>query len=388
MTDFLVRKFIRDHENTGDIGVRESYGTLSSVTGIVCNVLLFVIKFAAGTFSGSVSIVSDAFNNLSDSASCIVTLIGYKLSAKPADKDHPFGHGRMEYLTSLIIAVFIFLVGFELLKSSADRIIHPEEVIFSIAALISLVASIALKLWMAAFNTKLGNKINSPVMIASARDSRNDVIATGAALVGLLASLFTTLPADGVMGIVVSVFILKAGFEIVKDTVDDLLGKPADKELVEQIQQLVTDDERILGVHDLVVHDYGPGRMFASCHAEVSSSEDFTEIHEIIDNTERRIMEEKGIMMTIHMDPIDTDNKEVAALREKIEGFIKGLDNGLKLHDFRMVFGERDTNVIFDVVMPYDCAVTEREIKEKTAAYINSGSDMTYHLVITIDREY
>lgn len=388
MTELLVRLFIKDRENISDIRVREKYGMLSSGVGIACNLLLFGIKYIIGTLSGSISVISDAFNNLSDGASCIVTMIGYRVAAKPADKGHPFGHGRMEYLTSLIIAAVIFLMGFELLKSSADRLFHPAEVTFGIAMVISLIASILLKLWMSAFNTKLGKKVDSPVMLATAQDSRNDVIATAAALIGLTASLFTSFPVDGIMGIAVSVFIIRAGFGIVKDTVDDLLGKPVDRELVRKIKDIVMADDRILGVHDLVVHNYGPGKMIASCHAEASSEEKFEEIHELVDSIERGIGDRLGIMMTIHMDPVDVNNKEAMGIREALSEYAKELDGGLSIHDFRMIAGGGSPTFIFDVVVPYDCKLKEDDIREGFHKYVCEHYGEGARNVITFDRDF
>ena len=383
MTDFLVKHFVKNYTDTEDIKVRENYGTMAGITGIVCNIFLFVLKFAVGTLSGSISVLSDAFNNLSDSASCVVTLFGCKMAAKPADKDHPFGHGRAEYLTSLIIAVIIILVGFELLRSSAGKIVSPDEVKFSAAALISLFASIGVKLWMSVFNTKLGKRINSPVMMATAQDSRSDVIATSAAVIGLTASLFTTLPIDGAMGIVVSIFIIKGGFGIVKDTVDDLIGKPADHELIKKIEDIVTAPDKIIGVHDLVVHDYGPGKKLASCHAEVRSDENF-----VIDSIERDIFKKLGIMMTIHMDPVDVDNEQTNACRKAVEEYAAQLDPRLRIHDFRLVPGDTHTNLVFDIVVPYDCKYSESELKEKLSQLMNASEDTRYYLVITIDRDF
>ncbi|MBQ7782957.1 MAG: cation transporter [Oscillospiraceae bacterium] len=388
MTDFLVKKFVKNYENTADAKVREGYGALSSFTGIICNILLFAVKFAAGTATGAISVISDAFNNLSDSAGCIVTLIGYKMAAKPADKDHPFGHGRAEYLTSLIIAVIIFLVGFELMKGSAEKIAAPSEVQVTAAAMITLAASIGVKLWLSHFNRSLGRKIRSGVMLATAQDSLNDVIATSAAVIGLTASMFTDFPVDGIMGIIVSLFIIKAGFEILKDTADSLLGKPADRELAEKIRAMVTAPEKIIGVHDLVVHDYGPGRMLASCHAEVRSDESITEIHEIIDRIERDIYDAMGIIITIHTDPVDVDNAAVVQCRHKTEEYIKSLDERMSIHDFRLVPGEERVNIIFDVVVPFDCHYTDSEIKDKITEHMNSGSEIEYCAVITFDRDF
>lgn len=387
MTDFLVRHFVKDYENTEDSKVREHYGILSSIVGIFCNVALFILKYIFGTVSNSISIISDAFNNLSDSASCIVTFLGYKLAAKPADKDHPFGHGRMEYLTALSIAVIIMMVGIELLKSSVDKILHPEELIFSVWALLSLIVSIFVKLWMSFFNTKLGRRINSSVMEATAQDSRNDVIATSAAAIALIASIFTDLPVDGIMGVIVSVFVLKGGFGIIKDTVDDLLGKPADNELSKKISELVLSKEHIIGIHDLVIHNYGPGNLIASCHVEVRSDENFVAVHDIVDGIEREIHSKLGVMMTIHMDPIDMDDEQVTSCREMIRSFVKTIDSRLHIHDFRMVSGETHTNVIFDLVVPYDCKLKDSELKSIIDGFLDA-QEKNYFSVITFDREF
>lgn len=387
MTDLLVKRFVKDYNNTENIKVREKYGTLSSFVGIFCNILLFSIKYIMGSLSNSISVISDAFNNLSDCASCVVTLFGYKLAAKPADKDHPFGHGRMEYLTSLSIAVVIIVVGLELLKNSAVKIIHPEAVRFSVIALISLIVSICVKLWMSLFNTKLGKRINSSIMLATAKDSRSDVIATSAALIALIASVFTSLPVDGVMGVLVSIFVLKSGYDIVKDTVDELLGKPADSEITEKIRNIVKESPKVIGIHDMIIHNYGPGNMIGSCHVEVRSDENFTLIHDIIDSIERNIHEKLGILMTIHMDPIEVDNEQVNLCKGKVERIISKLDNRLHMHDFRLVTGETHTNLIFDLVVPYDCKYTDKQLKEEIDIQLKS-EDMDYYTIITFDREF
>lgn len=387
MTGLLVKLFIKNRDNISDIHVREKYGTLSSITGIVCNILLFVLKYIMGTLSNSIAVVSDAFNNLSDSASCIVTLLGYKMAAKPADKDHPFGHGRMEYLTSLVIAAVILVMGIELLKNSFTKIFHPEEVKFSFIVLASLILSIGMKLWMSLFNTTLGKKLNSTAMLATAKDSRNDVIATSAAVLSLICSAFTDLPVDGVTGILVSVFILKSGYEIIRDTVDALLGKPADPETVRQIKELVCTDQRIIGVHDLIIHDYGPGNSIGSCHAEVRSSEDFVSAHDLIDTIEHEIHRRLKINMTIHMDPIEVDNEQINACRELISNIISGISDRLKFHDFRTVSGDTHVNLIFDLVVPFDLDYSNDELKEKIDESLAS-EETKYYTVITFDRDY
>ncbi len=388
MTDFLVKLFVKDYENINEPTVRQKYGTLSSITGMICNIILFLLKYIMGTLSNSISIVSDAFNNLSDCASCLVTLLGYKMASKPADKDHPFGHGRIEYLTSLIIAVLVILVGIELLKSSFTKIISPEPLQFSFTALTALIFSIAVKLWMSFFNTRLGKKINSTVMLATAKDSRSDVIATSATLIALVASVFTKkIPADGIMGIIVSIFILKAGYEIVKDTVDDLLGKPADPELVEKIKNCVLKNEKMLGIHDLVIHNYGPGKMIGSCHVEVACSENIMTVHDIVDDIEREIFKQLKVLMTIHMDPIETDDKRTNEAKKLILKIIDHIDPSLSIHDFRIVQGDSHTNLIFDIVVPYELKLDNDTIKNLIDEKL-SHEKTKYYTVIVFDREY
>lgn len=387
MTKFLIQKFIKNPDDINNLKVRRNYGTLSSVVGIICNVFLFILKYIMGTLSGSISVVSDAFNNLSDSAGCMVTLLGYKLASKPADKDHPFGHGRMEYLTALTIAVLILIVAFELFRNSVNKIIHPEKLTFSLIVLISLLVSILIKLWMSFFNAFLGKKINSSVMLAAAKDSRTDVIATSATCIAVISSLYTNLPVDGIMGLVVSLFIFKSGIDIVKDTVYNLLGKPVDSDIVYAIKEMVGESDKIIGIHDLVVHNYGPGNMIGSLHAEVKSNEDFVFVHDMIDELERRIHRELNILMTIHMDPIETDNEQVNLSLDMIRNIILDIDPCLQIHDFRLVAGDTHTNLIFDIVVPYDCKYNNDDIKELIDKQLDKMED-NYYTVITFDREY
>ena len=387
MTKFLIQKFIKNPDDINNLKVRRNYGTLSSVVGIICNVFLFILKYIMGTLSGSISVVSDAFNNLSDSAGCMVTLLGYKLASKPADKDHPFGHGRMEYLTALTIAVLILIVAFELFRNSVNKIIHPEKLTFSLIVLISLLVSILIKLWMSFFNAFLGKKINSSVMLAAAKDSRTDVIATSATCIAVISSLYTNLPVDGIMGLVVSLFIFKSGIDIVKDTVDNLLGKPVDSDIVYAIKEMVGESDKIIGIHDLVVHNYGPGNMIGSLHAEVKSNEDFVFVHDMIDELERTIHRELNILMTIHMDPIETDNEQVNLSLDMIRNIILDIDPCLQIHDFRLVAGDTHTNLIFDIVVPYDCKYNNDDIKELIDKQLDKMED-NYYTVITFDREY
>lgn len=387
MTDFLIKKFIKNPDNIDDSGVRQSYGSLSSSVGLVCNIILFTVKYIMGTLSGSISIISDAFNNLSDSGGCIVTFLGYKMASKPADKGHPFGHGRIEYLTSLILSAIIVIVGFELLKSSADKISNPEPVKFSLIVLVSLIISICVKLWLSVFNMKLGKKINSGVMTATAKDSRNDVIATSATLTALVSSLFTDFPLDGIMGIIVSVFILKTGLDIIKDTVDDLIGKPVSSDIVSNIRSNILSDENIIDIHDLVIHNYGASKMIGSCHIEIRSDKSFKEVHEIADRTERRILSQLNIFMTIHTDPVDINDEQTNKYKSLIKNIVSSLNQGLSIHDFRIVSCENHKNLIFDITVPYECKLNNDDIKN----YIDKeleNYDGKYYVIITFDREY
>ena len=395
MVNFLVKRFVKDYENISDNKVRERYGMLGSFVGIVCNVVLFIGKFLIGTIANSIAIVSDGFNNLSDCATCVITMFGYKMATKPADKDHPFGHGRMEYLTSLALSMIIVLVGIELLRGSVEKLIHPDDVNFSAVALIVLIMSILIKLWMFMFNRRLGNRISSGVMLATAKDSLNDVLATTATLIALVASCFTDLPVDGVMGIIVSLLIIMTGVEIVKETVDELLGKPADKELVDELIGLVEASDISLGMHDLVVHNYGPGNMLGSMHVEVDCKGDIMMIHDAIDCLEREIYDKLKIIMTIHMDPVETDNEILNSNRELVKGIIESINKEyaerlcgkLTMHDFRMVPGHTHTNVIFDVVLPSDNKMNSKEIEELITKMLNKEKQ-DYHPHITFDRAY
>ena len=386
MTNLLVKIFIKDSDRINDPIVRKCYGTLSSVVGIICNILLFIAKYIIGTLSNSISIVSDAFNNLSDCAGCLVTLLGYKMASKPADRDHPFGHGRIEYLTALFLSVIIMFVGAELLRGSAAKIIDPEEIQFSIAAVSGLILSTGVKLWMSLFNGKLGKRINSSVLNATAKDSRNDVLATSAALIALVASLFTDLPMDGIMGILVSAFIIKTGFDITKETVDELLGKPADKEVVKKIKFFVLENDRILGIHDLVIHNYGPGNLIGSCHVEVDHRESLMEIHDVIDGIERRIESDMGIRMTIHTDPVESDCQLRSELKALTSEVLSEIDKKLSFHDFRVVQSDSHTNLIFDLEVPYNFRYRNDELKTMIDSKLKS-IDRRFYTVIIFDIE-
>ncbi len=386
MTALLLRLFVRDYQNTDAPKVRAAYGRLAGLVGIVCNLLLFAGKLLAGTLSGSVSITADAVNNLSDASGSIVTLLGFKLAAKPADDKHPYGHSRYEYFSGLVVAALILIIGAELALSSFRKILHPEPVEFSILIVIVLAVSVGVKLWMALFNAKLGKRIHSAALAATAADSRNDAISTAAVLLGCLIGHFTGLRVDGYMGFGVALLILWSGIGIARDTIDPLLGEAPDEALVHQLAKEITRHENILGIHDLIVHDYGPGRRFASAHAEMDYRLDPLTAHECIDDIEREVKRDMKIDLVIHYDPIVTDDPELDAVRHRITGVLAELDPRLSLHDFRMVRGRNHSNVIFDLVMPHDVAFTRAELTD----YINAalqGEGKKYYAVITFDDE-
>lgn len=385
MTALLVRLFVKNPEQVDDPGVRGAYGTMAGLVGILCNLILFAAKLTIGTLSGSVSITADGVNNLSDASSSIVTLLGFRLAQKPEDAEHPYGHARMEYLSGLGVAALILIIGFQLAKSSLGKIIHPEPVEFSAALVAVLALSMGLKLWMAVFNRRLGRKISSTSLAATAADSRNDVIATGGVLAAAVVGHLTGWNLDGYMGLLVAVFILLSGVDIAKDTISPLLGEPADEELVHKIRYEVSRyDPRILGVHDLMVHDYGPGQTFASLHVEVDHREDVIEIHSMIDSIERMFLEKHRIHLTIHYDPVVTDDPEVTRLREKVRQVLEGIDPRLSFHDFRMVAGVEHTNLIFDVVVPYDLRGREGELRQRLEEGLQEPNHK-YYLVLTFD---
>lgn len=387
MHTILIKLFVRDSENVNDIKVRTAYGTLASVTGIILNLILAVSKYIAGVISGSISITADAINNLSDAGSSIVSLAGVKLAAKPADKDHPYGHGRLEYISAMAVAVLVFLMGFELLKSSFDKIIHPEPVTFNWVALIILVFSIFAKLWLGLFNRKLGKKINSAPMLAVMKDSFSDCLATSVAAISIIVSAFSEINVDGFLGIFVACFILYTGFNIVKDTLGDLLGRPPEKEFVDSIENKIMSYDNIIGVHDLIVHNYGPSRKFASVHAEVPSNADIMEVHDIIDLIERDIFHEFGILISIHMDPIVVDDERINELKKITSDVVKSICDEMSIHDFRMVEGPTHTNLIFDLIVPLNYKMKNDEISKKVQDEL-SKIDERYYTVITVEHSF
>ena len=355
-SDALCRRFVKDSDNIGDPKVRFAYGRLAGIVGIVCNLLLCGFKLLAGVLAGSLAMIADAFNNLSDAGSAIVTLIGFKLAGAPPDKDHPFGHGRMEYLSAMGVAVLIILAGFELATSAIDKMIHPSTPSFSLISTIILAVSILVKLWMALFNRRIGKKIRSDALCAAGLDSRNDVICTGVVLVSSLLNLVLDFSIDGYVGMAVALFVIWSGFTVIRDTVSPLLGQAPDPELVQNIQRTVLAHEGVVGIHDLIVHDYGPGRVMVSLHAEVPVDQSISKSHDIIDNIEMELQEKFNILSCIHMDPIDADNPETQRLKALAIRLMNEVDENLTLHDFRVVTGDSHTNLLFDLVVPHGYA--------------------------------
>lgn len=367
---------------------RERLGIFSGIFGIICNALLCTIKFFVGTVTGSVSITADAVNNLSDAGTSLVTIAGTKLASKPVDEEHPFGHGRLEYISALIVSFFIFLMSFELAKSSVEKIIHPQDIKFNIWYIIVLAAAILIKLFMAYFNHILYRKTDNINLKAVMQDSLNDCIATGATIIALLISSLTSFKrADGIIGLVVAVVIFFAGLGIVKDILGRLLGQPPSEELVKSIEDIMMSEEQIVGVHDLIVHDYGPGRIIASAHAEVPSTVDIVEIHDVIDNIEKKISKELKIVICVHMDPIVVDDEEVDAYKALTKDILSALNNEYSFHDFKMVKGPTHTNLIFDLVVPYDKKKTSAEILRELRNQFKE-KDENINLVVTVEHSY
>ena len=387
MIQWMLDHFVPDNADAKSPKVRTRIGSFAGIVGIVCNVVLCAAKMLIGFLAGSVSIIADAVNNLSDAASNITSLFGFKLAGKPADRDHPYGHGRYEYLSGLIVAVLILVIGVELLKSSIEKLITPAPVEFSWVLVIVLVLAIVVKLWMMAFNAKLGKLIDSKTLIATAADSRNDAITTSAVLIAALISHFAGIELDAWMGIAVALFILWSGFGLVRDTINPLLGGPADPELVEHIEQKIMSHEGVLGIHDLMVHDYGPGRLFASVHAEVPAEMPVLQSHEIIDDIEEEFRRDDGIEVIIHLDPIVTTDPIATEFRAWLTEYIKGIDHRLTVHDVRMVPGEGHTNVLFDCVKPFELAMSDDELISQLNAAVHEY-DASFNAIIKIDMDF
>lgn len=385
MTNLLLRLAGLRGADCADAAIRAKVGSLSGAVGIGANLLLFAGKLLAGVLTGSVSITADAMNNLSDASSSIVTLLGFKLAQQPPDEDHPYGHARFEYLSGLAVAVMIMLIGFELAKTSGQKILHPTAVSFSGIAVAVLLGSIAVKMWLFLFNRKLGKMIASTTLEATAADSRNDCVSTAAVLAAGIIEHFFHIPVDGWMGMGVALFILWSGWGLAKQTISPLLGEAASPELRELIVDYVSKQPKVLGYHDLMVHDYGPGQRFASLHVEMDAADDPLYCHELIDDMERECLRSHNIHLVIHYDPVITNDPEINRLREKCTAYLKDQDSRLNLHDFRMVRGSGHTNLIFDVALPQDLRGREKAFQTGLNGYLNEGSHMTYYTVITFD---
>lgn len=387
MTNLLVRLFIKDYQNVKDSRVREQYGKFAGVVGIVTNLLLSVIKALAGFLFHSVAILADAVNNLSDSASSIVTLVGFKLSAKPADKEHPYGHARIEYISGLIVSLVILLLGFQLVQSSVGKILHPEETEISLLAVAVLIVSMLIKLWQFFFYRKLGRRITSTTLEATAADSRNDVISTGAILIGMGLTKLTGYNLDGWMGLVVAILVIIGGVKLIMETSDPLLGIAPSKELVDGVYQKILSYEGVLGLHDLSVHNYGPGRCFASVHCEVPAEQDVMVSHDIIDNIERDFLQDMNIHLVIHMDPVVTDDERTNTLKQQVVRKLRTLSAEIDIHDFRVVWGNTHTNLIFDVCVPFGFQWNDNELLQRVEETIKE-LDAHYFTVVTVDHDY
>ena len=388
MTELLVRKFVKNYQNTDDSRVRTDYGVLTSVVGILCNVLLFAGKLAVGMVMRSVSVMADAFNNLSDAASSVIGFVGVKMAGKPADREHPFGHGRIEYIAALVVAFLVIQVGLTFFKSSLDKIRHPADLSFDLVSMLILTASVAVKLWLGRFNKALGKRINSSVMQAAAADALGDVVTTLATMGSILFFHFTQINIDGFVGLLVSLVVMWAGIGIARDTLGPLIGQPVDPELYREISEFVESYDGILGSHDLIVHNYGPTRSLASIHAEVPNDVDIETSHEIIDRIERDAARKLGIFLVTHMDPVAVRDERVTELKEQVTAELKKIDERLSLHDFRIVDGEQQINLIFDVVVPHsysdkDMTQLHLDIVEKV-----SGLDPRYQCVVTLENGY
>lgn len=387
MTKLIIKLFLKN-KNPDTPSGRESYGRIAGIVGIICNLLLSILKFVVGTVSNSVSITADATNNIADAGSSIITLVGFRLSEKPADEDHPYGHARIEYITGLIISFLILLIGYDILKSSVDKIIHPEESVFSWVTVIILVSSIVVKLWLSRFNKVLGKQIKSTALEATAADSRNDCISTAAVLIATVISHFTSLNLDGFMGVGVAIFILISGIGLVKETIGPLLGQAPSKEMYEKIEQKILSYENVLGVHDLLVHSYGPGSYFASAHIEMDAKIDVLVCHDIMDKIERDFLKQLNIHLVVHLDPTVLDCEETNELKEVVRGILYDIDPVITFHDFRVVVGDKAKNVLFDIVVPPGYKYTDKELKDIIKNRVNEAGKGNLYAVIVVDRSY
>lgn len=387
MGKLFIKLFIKDHENTEDPAVRRRYGKFAGAVGIVSNLFLCIMKILVGIFSRSIAIIADGINNLADASSSIMTLVGFKLASRPEDEGHPYGHARIEYLTGLFISILIIILGVQLFKTSAGKILHPDPPEFSYITIIILVVAIGVKLWQTFFNMHIGKKINSVTLMATGADSRNDVIATSAVLASVLVGKFTSFQIDGYMGCLVALFIIWSGIKLVKETSSPLLGEAPDSHLVKSITETVLREPGILGIHDLIVHNYGPGKIFASMHIEVDADGDLMKSHDMIDNVERLVKESLHIEFVAHMDPVRIDDPLISKLRSVIADAFSPMEGVESIHDFRIVPGPTHTNIIFDVVLAPDCRYPESQIR-RIADNAAKSIDDNYFVIITFDKAY
>lgn len=387
MTNLLIKLFIKNHDNTADLAVRQRYGKLAGIVGILSNLLLCIMKICVGLFAGSIAIIADGINNLADASSSIITLIGFKLSSLPEDEKHPYGHARIEYLTGLFISILIIVIGVQLLRTSIGKILEPEAVHFSYVTIILLIAAIIVKLWQTFFNVTIGGRIDSVALMATAADSRNDVISTSAVLASLLITEFAGFQTDGYMGCLVALFILWSGIQLIRETTSPLLGEAPDEDLVKSIIEITEREPGVLGIHDLMVHNYGPGKVFASMHIEVDADGDLMKSHDMIDNIERIVKETLKIEFVVHMDPVRTDDPLIEKMKAIISDALAEIDGVDSIHDFRIVTGPTHTNIIFDAVLSPNCKTPEKEILA-TATAAAKSQDENYFVVITFDKAY
>ncbi len=385
--NLLLKTFVKDYKNVDSPQVRQGYGVFSGIVGIICNLILFTLKFTAGIVTASVSISADAFNNLSDAGSSIITLIGFKLAGKSPDVEHPFGHGRIEYISGLAVAAIILIMAVELFQNSVEKIIHPEAMEFSLVSIVILVGSILMKMWMAYFYRTLGRRISSATMYATATDSLSDCISTSVVLFSLLVTTLTGFNIDGFAGVIVAIFVFMAGIDAAKETIQPLLGQPPEPEFVEAVTHCILEDNHIIGIHDMIVHDYGPGRVFISVHAEVPYEMDMLEAHDIIDFAEQRVAEQFQCGISIHMDPVITDDEQLNELKNLTLRVIENIDPQIKMHDFRRTNGPYRTNLIFDIVVPFDYPLSDEQLKKKIRDDIFAMKEHCY-AIITVDKAY
>lgn len=386
MIEFLIRRFVPDWQQVQRTDVRERYGTLAAAVGILSNIFLCIIKGLIGLFSGSIAVTADAVNNLSDAGSSVITLLAFKIAGKPADEEHPYGHARMEYISGMAVSFIIILLGLELMGSSFEKILHPEEVGVSALTYLVLIVSIAVKLWQGMFNRNLGKRISSEALQATAADSLNDVFSTGAVLLSTLVYQFTAIPIDGWVGMLVAIFITVSGVKLIMETGSPLLGQAPDPQMVRELEEKITAYDGVIGIHDLQVHNYGPGRVFATVHAEVPANRDILVSHDIIDNIEREVGHEMNLNLVIHMDPVVTNDERLNQLHAQVQQIVVGIDSNLSMHDFRAVFGPTHTNLVFDVVVPPGFSLSDSELSRRIEQQVQTlGS---YFCVITVDHNY